>query len=147
MRLLRLNRMQCWVLVAACSGLLWSERGLLSAQTQLSLLIYQQVLLLSDLAPALSLGAEHIASRNLPHPLPARLFEPVPLERADAAEELVVGAAVLLGLVLDGGKLDGAQVVSHLLQAVVSRWYLEWPRLPPDSSAKMLSSRSKPATS
>ena len=44
------------------------------------------------------------------------LLEPVPLERADAAEELVVRLAVLFGLVLDQREFDGAEVIRHLLQ-------------------------------
>ena len=39
--------------------------------------------------------------RNHLYPLTAGLLEPVPLERADTAEEFVVCLAILLGLVLD----------------------------------------------
>ena len=57
--------------------------------------------------------------RDQLYPLAAGLLEPVPLERADAAEELVVRLTVLLGLVLDQGKFDGTEVIRHLLEAVV----------------------------
>ena len=53
------------------------------------------------------------------YPLAAGLFEPVFLERADTAEELVVRLAVLLGFVLDQGEFDGAEVIRHLLEAIV----------------------------
>ena len=56
---------------------------------------------------------------GLPHPLAAGLLEPVPLERAYTSEELVVRLTVLLGLALDQGKFDGAEVIRHLLEAVV----------------------------
>ena len=47
------------------------------------------------------------------------LLEPVPLERAYTSEELVVRLTALLGLVLDQGEFDGAEVIRHLLEAVV----------------------------
>lgn len=53
------------------------------------------------------------------YPLAAGLLEPVPLERAYTSEELVVRLTVLLGLALDQGKFDGAEVIRHLLEAVV----------------------------
>ena len=49
--------------------------------------------------------------RDRLQPLASRLLEPVLLEGANAAKELVVGLAVLPCRVLDGGKLDGAKVV------------------------------------
>ena len=57
--------------------------------------------------------------RSLLYPLVAGLLEPVPLERAYTSEELVVRLTVLLGLVLDQGKFDSAEVIRHLLKAVV----------------------------
>ena len=57
--------------------------------------------------------------RNHLYPLAACLLEPVPLERAYTSEELVVRLTVLLGLVLDQGKFDSAEVIRHLLEAVV----------------------------
>ena len=57
--------------------------------------------------------------RNHLYPLAAGLLEPVPLERAYTSEELVVRLTVLLGLVLDQGEFDGAEVIRHLLEAVV----------------------------
>lgn len=57
--------------------------------------------------------------RNHLYPLAAGLLEPVPLERAYTSEELVVRLTVLLGFVLDQGKFDGAEVIRHLLEAVV----------------------------
>ena len=41
-----------------------------------------------------------VGLRNHLYPLAAGLLEPVPLERADVAEEFVVCLAILLGLVL-----------------------------------------------
>lgn len=41
-----------------------------------------------------------VGLRNCLYPLAAGLLEPVPLERADVAEEFVVCLAILLGLVL-----------------------------------------------
>lgn len=52
--------------------------------------------------------------------LTAGLLEPVPLERAYAAEKLAVRLAVLLSLVLDQGEFDGAEVIRHLLKAVAA---------------------------
>ena len=46
------------------------------------------------------------------------MLEPVPFESADAAEELVVCLAVLLGRVLYQGEFDGAEVIRNLLEAV-----------------------------
>lgn len=60
-----------------------------------------------------------VGLRNHLYPLAAGLLEPVPLESADAPEELVVRLTVLLGLVLDQGKFDGAEIIRHLLEAVV----------------------------
>ena len=57
--------------------------------------------------------------RDQLYPLAAGLLEPVPLERADTAEELVVRLTVLLGLVLNQGKFDSAEVIRHLLETVV----------------------------
>lgn len=51
--------------------------------------------------------------------LAARLLEPVLLERAYAAEELVESLTVFLRRVLDRRKLDGAEVVRCLLETVV----------------------------
>lgn len=57
--------------------------------------------------------------RNHLYPLAAGLLEPIPLERADTTEELVICLTVLLGLVLDQGEFDGAEIIPHLLEAVV----------------------------
>lgn len=57
--------------------------------------------------------------RDQLYPLAAGLLEPVPLERAYTSEELVVRLTVLLGLALDQGKFDGAEVIRHLLEVVV----------------------------
>lgn len=57
--------------------------------------------------------------RDQLYPLAAGLLEPVLLERADTAEELVVRLTVLLGLVLDQGKFDSAEVIRHSFEAVV----------------------------
>ena len=45
-------------------------------------------------------GCFLVRLRNHLYPLAAGLLEPVPLERADAAEEFVVCLAIILGLVL-----------------------------------------------
>ena len=57
--------------------------------------------------------------RDRLYPLAVGLLEPVSLERADTTEKLVVRLTVLLGLVLDQGEFDGAEVIRHLLEAVV----------------------------
>lgn len=41
------------------------------------------------------------------------------LKEPITSEELVVRLTVLLGLVLDQGKFDGAEVIRHLLEAVI----------------------------
>ena len=61
----------------------------------------------------------HAKPRGRLNPLAAGLLEPVSLERADAAEELVVRLAVLLCLVFDQSEFDGAELIRNLLEAVV----------------------------
>lgn len=53
--------------------------------------------------------------------LPSGLLEPVAFERTYPTEKLVVGLAVLLGGILHGSELYGAEVVGHLRQAVLRR--------------------------
>ena len=86
------------------------------------LLLALRLSLLKTRRPGSSLekrGSFRAKPRDQLYPLAAGLLKPVPLERANSAEEFVIRLAVLLGLVLDQGELDGAEIIRHLLEAVV----------------------------